>query len=271
MKVLLLPTVTLFATFFNALLGASGLNFTCSNFQISKCTFFAATLVTDEYISHAVMLQKRIKQLTSDLCQLEIVYAGNKTELYKNRLHTSKSEIQYDNKFAGIDVKNVAIQGILDCMPEHSVLLWIDATILVMNFESKNVLNIIGSNHILFAREGRKSINIGVMIIRNQRASRIFFERVTKYIQRGYWDQGVVSCMLSSKTRHNCSRIKISPTIRWSFLPAPFAEVFRVRNSGICPESRFFSQEAPSFIKLIGPNQAKRVMCMQRVCKEQNV
>jgi len=272
MKLSFLLIATFFAQFLQALGGQSAISVDCSDFLVATdCTFLAVTLVTDEYISYAQMLQERISQLTTGACKLEILYAGSENKLYQNRAKTTENEVQYDNKFAGVDVKNVAIQEILDCMPESSILLWIDATVLLMNFVQNDVPSIIGSSQISFAREGSKSINIGVMIIRNEQATKLFFRRVTKYIRHGYWDQGVISCMLSMRTRHDCSRIKFFSRIHWSLLPVSFAEVFRVRSSGMCPVSRFFNQKAPSFIKLIGPDPRERMSCMERACKAQHV
>ena len=271
MKAYFLLAVSFFASGF-CTVEVVALNFLCYNFQkVSECGFFIATLVTDEYMPHAQLLQKRILHLTQQKCQLEILYVGNQTELFRNRSHTSKKEIQYDNKFAGVDVKNVAIQEILDCMPKQSTLLWFDATVLLLNLIQPDILSIIGSSQVLFAREGKKSINIGVMLIRNVEASKIFFKRVTKYIRQGYWDQGVISCMLHVKTRHDCSRIHEFSKIRWSFLPAQFAEVFKVRNSGICPERRFSRQGAPSIIKLIASDSSKRISCMKLLSESQNL
>ena len=64
---------------------------------------------------------------------------------------------------------------------------------------------------LLFAQEvvGKKfSANIGVILMKNTPQLVILFNLTLTYIRAGYWDQGIICCLLGIPTRHSCEHIE---------------------------------------------------------------
>ena len=79
-----------------------------------------------------------------------------------------------------------------------------------------NILSNLENFDMLFIRErqGVDRLNLGVILMRNNLNLQILFNRTISFVQRGYWDQGIISCMLGSKVgpkalEKNCTEIGI--------------------------------------------------------------
>jgi len=122
---------------------------------------------------------------------------------------------------------------------------------------------------ILFVKEPSraKSINLGVIAIRNSVKTRELFSRLTEYIHRGYWDQGVMCCMLNRPTRHDCTHIS-NFKIRWGYLPDRFAQVKKLRHSSSCVPLK--TKNLPIIVKFTISKdevQYKRMQCLRNYMK----
>lgn len=235
-----------------------------------SCPFTIATFATDRYTSHVNELRKSVLSITKRQCSLEVIHAGNELDLSRNNLTRSKvRRIPYRNPFAGVDAKVKAILGVLQGIPNESLLLWTDASVLLLNSLDFNIVLALKQFDILFIRERRgiDRLNLGVILMKNNHSIRKLFNETLLFTQKGYWDQGIVSCALGSKLgpkalEKNCTKVGIRRhhEILWSFLPDSFAQTTKVLVGAACIKD--FSEPSPTFLKFTG-DKARRFQCFK--------
>lgn len=236
----------------------------------NQCHFIIATLATDKYMSHVNDLRKSILSVTNQNCFLRVIYGGTESELFNSKVTNASNDYRaYRNPFAGIDTKVKAVLRILAGSPNGSILLWIDASVLLLNSTNLDASLLIESYDMLFIRERRyvDRLNLGVIIMRNSDSVRHLLIETVSVIQRGYWDQGIISCALGSKfgpkvVEKNCSQIGVmrNREIRWSFLPDSFALTAKVSSDRSCTQK--INGTSPTFLKFTG-DKMKRFQCFK--------
>lgn len=134
----------------------------------SRCPLYIVTLATNEYSMQSAFLRSQIAKFSGQKCDLEIV-TTNCTFQELTKFKTNEVR-QHKNSFAGIDVKIGAILSFLERIPQNSVFLWLDSSLVVNNFNFLQIKLSIKRREILFAREGSSKkigANIGVILMKN--------------------------------------------------------------------------------------------------------
>ena len=233
-----------------------------------ECPLHIATLATNEYLTQSAFLRRQVAKFSGSKCSLEI-FTTNCTfqELKKYKVQEGR---RHQNPFTGIDVKIGAILSFLERIPQGDMFLWLDSSMLVLNrlnfYRAKLFLK---NRDILFAQEGsykKKSPNIGVILMKNTPDTTMFFNATLDYVRQGFWDQGVVCCLIGVHTGYSCEHIKPkSENLKWSYLNHRFAVVKKIGPYS-CDISKKFKgvskKQLPMLLKLIG-NSERRERCLQ--------
>jgi len=233
----------------------------------SKCPLYIATLATYEYSMQSAFLRSQIAKFSGQKCDLEIVTTNcSFQELTKFKTNEVR---QHKNSFAGIDVKIGAILSVLKRIPQNSVLLWLDSSLVVNKFNFLQIKLSMKGREILFVREGsskRIGANIGVILMKNTPRVTQLFNTTLSYVRQGHWDQGVVCCLLGLHTGYSCKNIKtLSQTLKWSYLSSRFAVVKKVGPYSCDFRKKFkgvSKRNLPMFLKLIGDSK-RRARCLE--------
>lgn len=238
------------------------------NLLRKKCPYHIATLSTTEYLQQSSFLKHQVASFSSGVCNLEVVKTKSFKEVSKFEVAFGK---QYRNSFSGVDIKISAILKTLTSLPANSALLWLDSSTIVLNSIGNIQANsILHRNDILFIREvveRRVSANIGVILMKNTPDVVNFFNITLSYIWEGFWDQGIVCCLLGIPTRHSCEHIeKYRGEMKWSYLKRTFALIKSIKKSSKCYLDNNTiggkKRKLPIFLKLIG-NKDRRAECLQ--------
>ena len=235
--------------------------------EIDSCPYYIATLATTEYLQQLSYLKHQIVSFSNGVCDLRTVQTGSFQEVSKFKVVSGR---QYPNEFSGVDIKISAVLDTLKSLPVNSTLLWLDASTIVLNsIDTTEGESLLHGKDLLFAQQvvGKKfSANIGVILMKNTPQLVIFFDLTLTYIRAGYWDQGIICCLLGIPTRHSCEHIeRYRGKIKWSYLKRAFAAIKSIKGKSKC---RFDNnvhrgkRKLPVFLKLIGDKE-KRSKCLK--------
>jgi len=234
----------------------------------SRCPLYIVTLATNEYSTQSAFLRSQIAKISGRKCDLEIV-TTNCTFQELTKFKTNEVR-QHKNSFAGIDVKIRAILSVLERIPQNSVFLWLDSSLVVFNkYNFSRIKLSMKRREILFAREGsgkKIGANIGVILMKNTPRVTQLFNTTLSYVRQGHWDQGIVCCLLGLHTGYSCKNIKtLSKTLKWSYLNNRFAAVKKVGPYSCDFRKKFkgiSERNLPMFLKLIGDSK-RRARCLE--------
>lgn len=239
-----------------------------------RCPLYIATLATNEYLAQSEFLRHKIAEVSGQKCDLEIV-ATNST--FQELTVFKSDKVRHKNSFAGIDVKIRAILSVLKRIPQNSLFLWLDSSLVVLNKYNFLLIKLsMKRREILFAREGsgkKMGANIGVIVMKNTPRVTQLFNTTLNFVEQGHWDQGVICCLLGLRTGYNCENIKTQRTLlKWSYLSNRFVAVKKVGPFS-CDFSKKFKgiskRNLPVFLKLIGDSK-KRARCLEILRKPQH-
>jgi len=97
----------------------------------SECPLQIATLATNEYLTQSAFLRSQIAKFSGKKCNLEII-STNSTFKELTRFEIDEGR-RHKNSFAGIDVKILAVLSVLERIPQNSIFLWLDSSVVVLN------------------------------------------------------------------------------------------------------------------------------------------
>ena len=236
-------------------------------YEIDSCPYYIATLSTTEYLQQSSYLKRQIVSFSNGDCDLRIVQTRSFQEVSKFKVVSGR---RYPNAFSGVDIKILAVLDTLKSVPVNSTLLWLDSSTIVLNsIDTAEGESLLHGKDLLFAQEvvGKKfSANIGVILMKNTPQLVSFFNVTLAYIRQGYWDQGIICCLLGIPTRHSCEHIeRYRGKIKWSYLKRAFAAIKSIKGNSKCRldnNDHRGKRKLPVFLKLIGDKE-KRSKCLK--------